>query len=130
MSVSNRSKNKPVQKTTINKLLKKYGSGLKIDFVDNYIPNDNHRLYYVEYNGDVILNWSRVNLNTIDNILAKTNIPVIASKRVLVKYTQVFWGQTLHDSYETYIDEHHTESDIFMGLYSDPHVVHVEIIPL
>ena len=50
--------------------------------------------------------------------------------RVLVRYTQVFMGEQLFDSYETDIRDELDKLEIEKALYEDPHVKSVEIVNL
>lgn len=60
---------------SIKSLQETYGKHLVIDYVENFIPNDRHRLYYVTYKDTVVLMWARVTLKTIHDILEKMKIP-------------------------------------------------------
>lgn len=65
------------QYITRKKLNDIYGDKLVIDYVDNVIGRQSHRLYYVKYGDEVIINWSRVTLSTIQCILQKMKVPVL-----------------------------------------------------
>ena len=71
---------------TIKGLIEKYGDDLVIDYVDNHVPRDNHRLYFVRYKEDIIISWARLTLKTIDDILQKMGIEEVVTERPEEKY--------------------------------------------